>query len=182
MNKPPGVRRKMVSVATAIAKLTRTIGYAMAWLCLAMVITTCIVVFQRYWLEAGSIRMQESITFMHALIFMLAAAYTLEAGGHVRVDIFYAHMTPAGKAWVNIIGTLVLLLPFSGFLLWSSWDYVAISWQIREASPEAGGLPYPFLPIMKSAIPMTAFMLTLQGIALMLDSLTALNTRARATT
>jgi TRAP-type mannitol/chloroaromatic compound transport system permease small subunit len=76
----------------------------------------------------------------------------------------------------------VLLLPFSGFLLWSSWDYVAISWQIREASPEAGGLPYPFLPIMKSAIPMTAFMLTLQGIALMLDSLTTLNTRARATT
>ena len=68
-------------------------------------------------------------------------------------------------------GAIVFLLPMAGFLVVASWDYVSTSWEIREASREAGGLPFPFVPILKSLIPATAVMLVLQGIA---DSLGAI--------
>lgn len=158
----------MHALAHRLEQLNRWIGSATAWLTLGMVLATAVIVVERYLLQSGSIRLQESVTFMHALVFMLAAAYTLAAGDHVRVDIFYGRMTPQQQAWVNVLGTVVLLIPFCGFLLWSSWDYVATSWQIRESSQEAGGLPYPFPALMKSCIPLTAVLLSLQGVVMVL--------------
>jgi len=164
----------MLALAARLEQISRVTGRCVAWLCLAMVIVTSIVVVERYWFESGSIRMQESITFMHALVFMLAAAYTLAAGDHVRVDVFYSRLPARRKAVVDLAGTLALLAPFCIFLLWSSWDYVSIAWQIRESSQEAGGLPYPFLPLMKSCIPLTAALLLLQGSVIVLRSLATL--------
>jgi len=160
----------MLAVASKLEFITRLIGRSVSWLCLLMVLVIGIVVVERYWMQSGSIRLQESVTFMHALVFMLAAAYTLAAGDHVRVDVFYGRMSPRAQAWVNFLGTLLLLLPFCVFLFWSSWDYVALSWQIRETSQEAGGLPFPFTPLLKSAIPLTAFLLLLQGLVMILRS------------
>jgi TRAP-type mannitol/chloroaromatic compound transport system permease small subunit len=140
-------------------------GAVVAWLTLSMVLITFVVVVLRYAFDIGWIFMQESVTWMHAGVFMLGAAYTLKRDEHVRVDIFYRSMTPKRKALVDLLGTLVFLLPVAIFLTVSSWDYVYTSWVIREASREAGGLPYPFVPILKSLIPATAGMLILQGIA-----------------
>jgi TRAP-type mannitol/chloroaromatic compound transport system permease small subunit len=162
--------QRMADVAARLESLNRFIGQAVAWLCLLMVVVTSVVVIERYWLHSGSIRMQESIKFMHALVFMLAAAYTLAAGDHVRVDVFYSRMSVRNKAWVDLLGTLLLLFPFCSFLLWSSWDYMMISWQIQEASQEAGGLPFPFPALVKSCIPLTALLLILQGSAMALRS------------
>lgn len=164
----------MQTLAERISRFNRAVGLAIAWLTLGMVLITTLVVVQRYWFDSGSIRLQESITVMHALVFMLAAAYTLAEGGHVRVDVFYSRMSERQRAWVNLLGTLVLLLPFCGFLMWSSGDYVVTSWQIREASQEAGGLPFPFTPLVKSCIPVTAGLLILQGCAMVLESLATL--------
>lgn len=161
----------MLALASKLEFITRLIGRSVSWLCLFMVLVIGIVVVERYWMQSGSIRLQESVTFMHALVFMLAAAYTLAAGDHVRVDVFYGQMSPREKAWVNLLGTLLLLLPFCVFLFWSSWDYVALSWQIREASQEAGGLPFPFPSLLKSAIPLTAILLSLQGVVMSLRSI-----------
>ena len=172
----------MLTLASKLELINRLIGRAVAWLCLFMVLAISVVVIERYWLQSGSIRLQESVTFMHAMVFMLAAAYTLAAGDHVRVDVFYGSMSPPHQAWVNLLGTLLLLLPFCGFLLLSSWDYVALSWQIREASQEAGGLPYPFPPLLKSCIPLTAVLLLSQGCAMALRSITVIQTGAAATT
>jgi TRAP-type mannitol/chloroaromatic compound transport system permease small subunit len=158
-------------LAVRLEAVNRFTGYALAWLTVAMVLINCVVVIQRYWFADGSIRLQESITFMHAAIFMLAAAYTLAAGEHVRVDIFYSSMRPRGKALVDIAGTLLLLMPFCGFLVWSSWDYVTTSWLIEETSQESSGLPYPFPAVLKSFIPLAAFLLFLQGIVILLDSI-----------
>jgi len=157
-------------VAVRLEAVNRFIGHVFAWLTLVMVLITCIVVIQRYWFAYGSIRLQESVTFMHAAVFMLAAGYTLAAGDHVRVDIFYGSMGPRAKARVDIAGTLLLLMPFCGFLIWSSWDYVATSWFIEESSQESSGLPYPFPAVVKSFIPLTAFLLLLQGIVMLLDN------------
>ena len=142
-----------------------------------MVVVTGVIVIERYWLESGSIRMQESVTFMHAILFMLASAYTLAAGEHVRVDVFYGRMNARQRAWVDLLGTLLLLMPFCVFLIVVGWDYVSISWAIGEASQEAGGLPYPFPPLMKSAIPMAALLLMLQGLAIVLSSIVTLRER-----
>jgi TRAP-type mannitol/chloroaromatic compound transport system permease small subunit len=170
----------MLTVADRLETITRGIGLLVAWLTLALVIVTSIVVAQRYLFDAGSIRMQESITFMHAAVFMLAAAYTLAVNDHVRVDIFYSNMTPRGQALVNLFGSLLLLLPFCLFLVYSSWDFVSVSWSVREASQESGGLPFPFPGLMKSFIPLAAGLLIVQGIVTILRSMVVLGTAERS--
>jgi TRAP-type mannitol/chloroaromatic compound transport system permease small subunit len=164
----------MAGFLNRLEALCRGVGCLLAWLTVAMVVVTTVVVIERYWFETGSIRLQESVTYMHAAVLLLAAAYTLAAGDHVRVDIFYSRFNRAGKAWVNLVGTLVLLMPFCVFLIAYSWDYVALSWQIREASQEAGGLPFPFPSMLKAFIPVGALLLLLQGIVIMGRALTIL--------
>jgi len=110
--------------------------------------------------------MQESVLYLHATVFMLGAAYTLKHDQHVRVDLFYRRIGPRGRAWVDLAGTLLLLVPVCLFILDSSWDYVREAWAIREASPEAGGLPGVYL--LKSLIPAMAVLLLIQGVAMAL--------------
>ena len=166
--------RQLKSILERISELT---GAAMAWLTVLMVLGTFVIVVLRYVFDLGWIAMQESIVWMHAAVFMLGASYTLKRNEHVRVDIFYRRATAKRRAWVNVVGTLVFLLPLAGFVAVASWDYVSTSWAIREASREAGGLPFPFVPMMKSLIPATAALLMLQGIADLLGAALAL-TRA----
>jgi TRAP-type mannitol/chloroaromatic compound transport system permease small subunit len=94
---------------------------------------------------------------------MAAAAWVLQRGGHVRVDIFYADAAPRTRAIVDLLGALLLLLPFVGVLGWVSLPYVARSWAILERSREASGLPLVFL--LKTLIPLFALLLALQGLA-----------------
>lgn len=117
----------------------------MAWLTLLMVLSSFIVVVLRHGFSLGWIWMQESVTYLHATVFMIAAAWALQTDDHVRVDIFYRQRTPAQKAWINIAGTLLFLVPFCVFLLVESWDYVATAWSYRESSREASGLPWVYL-------------------------------------
>jgi len=147
-------------------------GRSIAWLTLFMVLVTTVVVILRYVFDTGWIAMQESINYMHASVFMIAAAYTLKQDAHVRVDIFYNHLSAKGKAWVDFLGTLLMLIPTLVFIIWISWDYVAESWSIHESSREAGGLPGVY--VIKSLIPLMATLLILQAIALLLRSLQTL--------
>jgi len=149
--------------------IAEKVGRTIAWLTLLMVIIQFGVVVLRYLFNIGWIAMQESILYMHALVFMLGAAYTLKHDGHVRVDIFYHKMSRRGKAWVNVLGTLLLLLPVCLFIFTYSWDYVASSWELLESSREAGGLPGLF--ILKTSLLAIAFFLGLQSISLILKSL-----------
>jgi TRAP-type mannitol/chloroaromatic compound transport system permease small subunit len=143
-------------------------GRAVAWLTLLMVIITFTVVVLRYGFDLGSIAMQESIIYLHALNFMLGGAYTLKHDAHVRVDIFYQQMGPRRQAWVDLLGTLLLLLPVCGFIFWASWGYVADAWAVREASGEAGGLPFVYL--LKSTLLLMPSLLIIQGAAIIMTS------------
>lgn len=140
-------------------------GRAIAWIMVPMVAIQFIIVALRYVFDLGWIWMQESVLWMHAATFMLAAAYTLHHDEHVRVDIFYGKLTDRGRTLVDTLGALVLLLPMMIFLIVSSWDYVLVSWSIREGSREAGGLAYPAVPLLKSLIPLTAGLVCVQSIA-----------------
>ncbi|SRR5690606_20231745 len=168
----------MQSVELVLRRINASLGRAVAWLMLPMVIGTFVVVVLRYAFGLGWIWMQEAVMWMHAALFMLAAAYTLGCDGHVRVDVLYARMSPRRRAWVNALGTLLFLLPMAGFIAVESFEYVQVSWSIREGSREAGGLPYPFVPLLKTLIPLTAVTLLLQGVAQLIAS--ALELRASA--
>ena len=146
-----------------INKFNAGVGKSAAWLALAMVVLEFVVVLLRYAFEWGSIALQEGVIYMHASLFMATAAWALQTDGHVRVDIFYREMAAKNKAKVNLFGALVLLMPVSLFLFYISWDYVALSWEIREGSKETGGLDAVFL--LKSLMPLAAGMLVLQAIA-----------------
>ena len=146
-------------------------GQAAAWLTLFMVIVTFVVVVMRYVFDAGWIWVQESVVWMHAMVFMLGAAYTLHSEEHVRVDVFYRTMGERGRAWVDLIGVLIFLMPLCLFLAWKSFDFVTQSWSLREASRESGGLPYPFIPMLKSVLLLMPITVALQGLSLLLNSL-----------
>ncbi len=152
-----------------LASIINKIGRSVAWLVLAMVLLIFLIVLGRYVFNAGSIAIQEAATYLHAMVFMLAAAWTLSEDGHVRVDIFYRDASPRHKAWVNFLGSLIFLLPFAIFILVTSWNYVAASWSVFEGSREAGGLPLVWL--LKSLIPLFAVLMISQGLLLALKSL-----------
>lgn|SRR5690606_6893373 len=152
-----------------IDAFTEASGTLVSWLSLLLIINTCAVVIMRYFLGTGSIAFQESITYIHAALFMLAMAYTLKRGGHVRVDVFYRNFSPRTQALVDVLGTLLLLMPVSVLILVMSWDYVANSWAIRETSTEGAGLPFVYaLKTLVLALPVT---LVLQGLAELLKNL-----------
>ena len=149
-------------------------GKVTSWLTLAMVIMTGIVVVMRYVFDAGLIWMQEPVTWMHAAVFMLGAAYTLQQEEHVRVDIFYRNMSERQRAVVDFLGVLVFLLPLCGYLAWSSYGFAAAAWSMHEITREPGGLPYPAIPLLKSIVIVMPIMLALQGLSMMLRSLAVL--------
>ncbi len=157
-----------------IDQFSRVLGEWVSWLTLAMVLVTCVVVLLRYFFQSGWIWLQELITWMHAMVFLLGAAYTLQADEHVRVDVFYRQMSARNKALVNLVGTMLLLYPTCCFIVWAGWDYVASAWYVMEGSREAGGLPYPFVPLLKSAMLAMAALLMLQGTGLLVRSVVTL--------
>jgi TRAP-type mannitol/chloroaromatic compound transport system permease small subunit len=146
-----------------IDHITEKLGQLTGWLTLAMVLLSFLVVVLRYAFNLGWIAMQETVLYLHGFIFLIGASYALKADAHVRVDIFYQRFSVKTKALINILGTLLLLLPVLVFIFIISWQYVVLSWQIMEKSPEAGGLPFVYLA--KSFILLFTLTLGLQGIA-----------------
>jgi TRAP-type mannitol/chloroaromatic compound transport system permease small subunit len=161
--------RSIQGLARAIERLNETIGASVAWLALAVVLVEFTVVLMRYVFGVGSVKMQESIVYMHAIVFMVAAGYTLLHNGHVRCDIFYAAASPRRQALVDLIGVAIFLLPTCALIAWVAWPYVAQAWAVREGSPE-GSLGIPGVFVLKSVILVFAGLVALQGVALALHS------------
>lgn len=126
------------------ARFVALIGKSVAWLTLLMVLLTFVIVLLRYGFNLGWIWLQESVTYLHAMVFMLAAAWAWQADEHVRVDIYYRERSPRQKAVIDLIGTLIFVVPVCIFLLLVSWNYVAVSWAGQEGSREAGGLEWVY--------------------------------------
>ena len=153
-------------------RLSRYTGKLAGYLCLVMAAVTGLVVLLRYGFNIGSIALQETISYLHAAVFMLGAAFTLQRGAHVRVDIFYRRCSRRSRAWIDSVGTIVFLMPLCVFIAWVSWDYMLDSWSIGESSADPGGLPAVFL--LKTLIPVMAIALLLQGFAEILRNLAIL--------
>lgn len=153
-------------------RLNEIIGRGIAWLTLAMVLVTFGVVILRYVFSYGWVWLQESYIWMHGVVFMVGAAYTLLHNGHVRVDIFYRPASLRYKAAIDILGTLLLLLPMVTLVFLVGFGYVASSWSMLEESREAGGMPGLFL--LKSVILVFCVLTAIQGLSLAARSLLVL--------
>ena len=156
-----------------VDRLNDAVGRGTAWLTLAMVLITFAVVVLRYVYAIGWVWMQESYVWLHGIVFMIGAGYTLLHNGHVRIDIIYRPAGPGYKAWIDILGSLLLLLPMVVLVFLMSAEYVAASWSKLEVSREAGGLPGLFL--LKTVIPAFCLLLGLQGLALAARSVLVLS-------
>lgn len=156
-----------------IERFNDFIGRLVSWLTVTMVGTVLIIVVSRYFLQKGSIALQESVTYLHASIFLLGIAYTLKHDGHVRVDIFYRQFSSRWQAAINLLGSILFLMPTCILILYTSWDYVFASWTIWETSAENNGLPFVYL--LKSLILLMPAALFLQGIAEIFKSLLILH-------
>jgi TRAP-type mannitol/chloroaromatic compound transport system permease small subunit len=157
------MRNTAERLAAAIDRAIAAIGRTAAWCCLYAVLAEFAVVVLRYAFGLGSIRLQESVLYAHAALFMLAAAWTLQVDGHVRVDVFYAQASPRTRAVIDLVGAMVFLFPVAIAVAVLSVPYVGRSWAIFEGSRETSGLPFVYL--LKTLIPLFALLLGLQGIA-----------------
>ena len=144
------------------------IGRSVAWFAIGMVLVQFIVVVMRYVFGVGFIFLQESISYLHGFMYLLGAGYTLMVNGHVRVDIFYRESRPRTKAWVDLLGTLLLLVPVCTLVIWASWNPVIASWENLEGSTETSGIPAVF--VLRTIIPVFALLMIIQGLAVMARS------------
>lgn len=156
-------------LARALDRFARATGHAVRWLALAMVLIGAFNAVARYLdrftgLGLSSNTYLELQWYLFSLIFLLGAAYTLQQDAHVRVDVLYGRLSAKGQALINVLGTVLFLLPFCVLMLWTSWESVAASWRVMEQSPDPGGLArYP----LKTMIPVAFVLLALQGISML---------------
>ena len=161
--------RRGARIIAAIDAFSEGTGRIVCWLAVAEVLVVLLIVLLRYLFSIGHIGLQESVMYLNSTLFACGAAYTLKARGHVRVDFFHNRLGPKWRALVDMLGAVLFLGVTGVFIIWASWDYVALSWSSLESSAESSGLPFVFL--LKSLIPVLAGLLLLQGIAEFLRSL-----------
>ena len=159
--------KRWLALSAGIDRFATGTGKAVSWLAVVMVLLAAYNAIARYagrflGVNLSSNAYIETQWYLFSLIFLLGAAYALQQDAHVRVDVLFARVQPRTRAWINVLGTVLLLIPFCIFLLWVSWPVVANSWRVREGSPDPGGLPRWPLKIM---IPVCFVLLVVQGIS-----------------
>lgn len=161
-------RELLLGASSAFDRVNESIGRIISWLVPLMVMNTFAVAVLRYAFDLGWVWLQETYIWMHGTIIMMGVGYTLLHEGHVRVDILYEGFSSRAKAWINLLGVLLFLIPMVGVLIWIIYPYVSLSWSRLESSREAGGIPAIF--ILKSTMLLFCGTLGLQGISLGLRS------------
>lgn len=155
--------RTLKAVADGLDRLSLGLGNTLSWLALAIALIQTAIVVLRYSFGIAWSALQESMIYGHSLLFLGCAGYTYLHGGHVRIDILYANLTARRRAWIDLAGVFLLLIPVTVVIAWASHGYVAAAWQIREVSPFRDGIPALFL--LKTLIPVFCLLMVLQGIA-----------------
>ncbi len=150
-------------LARWIDRLTEWSGVLVSWLTTVMVLTVFYDTVMRYAFKKGNVAIQELEWHLFSVIFLVGAAYALKNDAHVRVDILFTRFNKKTKAWIDLIGTLVFLIPFAVMVIYSTENFIVNSWAVREVSPDPGGLPARY--VLKAMIPLGFLLLILQGIS-----------------
>lgn len=166
----------LIRLADAADAMSRTLASVVKWLALLLVLAQFVVVVLRYIYGSSYVWMQESVTYTHAILFMLAIGYTFLVDGHVRVDVLYAGWPARRRALVDLVGILIAVLPFCALMVWASWPDVMRSWRMGEGPMQYGGLP--LTPLFKSLLPAMAVLLAVQAVSIAIRAVAVLSGRA----
>ncbi|NNF01213.1 MAG: TRAP transporter small permease subunit [Bacteroidia bacterium] len=158
------VLRKIINITN---KVSDRLGILCAWLLSLLVLTICVDVLLRYVFNNSMPALSEFEWHLFSFVILMGMGYTLMHHRHVRVDVFYHRFSEKTKLWIDLIGTLILLIPFCVILIKSSIPYAESSFQFNERSPDPGGLPFRW--IIKYCIPIGFTLLLLQSIAWLLS-------------
>ncbi len=156
-----------------VDRVTSSLGRFISWMALLMVLIGAYNAIARYLGRFIGVNLSSNLYlelqwYLFSLIFLLGAGYALKENAHVRVDVIYGRLEARARAWINVVGSVLMLIPFSIFVLWVSWPSIRNSWAVREASPDPGGLPrYP----LKAVIIVAFVLLLAQGVAELLKDL-----------
>jgi len=161
----------MVKVIRGIDWFTERSGKVMAWLCFPLVLALVYEVTARYLFKAPTEWAYDVTYMLYGTIFMLGAAFTLLKKAHIRTDLFYNNWTPRTQGLIDTVMYVLLYFPGILFFLVAGWDYAAHSWVTGEHTSLSPWRPiiYPF----KAVIPVTAFLLLVQGVSELLKSVYA---------
>lgn len=164
--------QRLLRLSAWIDRFNDAIGRVVYWLGLAMVLVAAFNSIARYGgkflgLNWSSNAYLEAQWYLFSIVFLLGAAYTLRHDGHVRVDVIFGRLSPKSRAWIDLAGTVLFLIPFCMLMIWVSLPSVKHSWAVMEMSPDPGGLPrYP----IKTIIPVAFALLTLQALSMLIRS------------
>ncbi|MFC5044518.1 TRAP transporter small permease subunit [Aquimarina hainanensis] len=162
---------------TALDWINKKIGVYVSWLAVALAIVMTIDVIIRFVFQTTFIWVIEIEVYLFGMLFLIASGYTFSENKHVRVDVFYSRLSEKGKAWIDLLGGVCLLIPWCYVVIVTSWYYGLTSWMIGEQSPQPGGLPA--LYILKFCITVGFTFLLLQGISHILKCLHTLLTPSK---
>lgn len=166
----------LLKTAGFLDGINERVGKTVSWFVLFLTLLTAWDVMARYLFMSGSVALQELEWHIFAIIFLLAAGYTLKNNGHVRVDIFYSRLSKKGRAIVDLFGSLFFLLPFCVMMIYASSGFVESSFAVRESSGDPGGLPARY--ILKAMIPTGFLLLLIQGVSQIATSIVEIATPA----
>ena len=166
------MQKTLLSIQEKIDTFNESIGKLTAWLTAILVLLVCYDVVTRYFLNETRVWIMELEWHLFALIFLFGAAYALQKDKHVRVDVFYANFSIKDKAWVNLLGALLFLIPWCCIVIYWTFDYAQLSYAVNESSPDPGGLPARY--VIKFAIPVGISLLLLQGISSVIKNIAVL--------
>jgi TRAP-type mannitol/chloroaromatic compound transport system permease small subunit len=164
--------KRLLGLSAAIDRVNDAIGRWVRWLTLGMVLIASANAVFRYLGRFTGVNLSSNAYlelqwYLFSLVFLLAASYALRQGAHVRVDVLYGRLTKKGKAWIDLAGGVLFLVPFCLLMIWVSWPWFMNSWDVMEVSPDPGGLPrWP----LKVVIPLTFLLLILQGLSEIIKS------------
>ena len=147
-----------------LERLVAKIGSSISWMILLLALVVFLTVFLRYVVGFSRIWIQDLAIYLHGLVFMGVAGWSLAKGRHVRVDVFYDRMSPEKKKLIDRIGTIIFLWPAVGVIFYHSWPYVMDSWELLEGAKDTGGLPITY--IQKSFILLFCIVLFLQSLTI----------------
>lgn len=156
--------RWIIKLDDGLAKLSTLCGWVA---CVALILMTLNVFYDvvaRYVFRDVSIGMQEMEWHLYSVVFLLGIPYALRTDGHVRVDVLYTHWSDHTKAWINLLGALIFVIPFAYLIGTYGYSFAVDSFQMGEGSGDPGGLPYRW--IIKSLIPFSAFFIATSGLGM----------------
>lgn len=167
--------RLLLQFSALIDALNEKIGVICNWLVLLACVVSAGNAMVRYAYDTSSNAWLEVQWYMFAVIVMFGASYTLKRNEHVRVDLFYMTLSRRGQLWVDILGTLIFLLPTCAILAWLSWPFFMQSFNVYEHSSNAGGLlRWP----IKLVLPVGFALVALQGLSELIKRVAFLNGHA----